>query len=79
VLSSLRDRLNGTVMFIFQPAEEGPPAGEKGGASLMVAEGVFKTLKPDAIIALHTYGAPPEAAGDDERLGRLSYTPGPAS
>ena len=78
VLSSLRDRFNGTVMFIFQPAEEGPPPGEKGGAGLMVAEGVFKELKPDAIIALHTYGTPPEAAGDDERLGRLWYTPGPA-
>ncbi len=42
VLSSLRDRFNGTVMFIFQPAEEGTTAGEKGGAGLMVAEGVFK-------------------------------------
>ena len=42
VLASLRDRFNGTVMFIFQPAEEGPPAGEKGGAGLMVQEGVFK-------------------------------------
>ena len=39
VLASLRDRFNGTVMFIFQPAEEGPPAGEKGGAGLMVAGG----------------------------------------
>ncbi len=78
VLSSLRDRINGTVMFIFQPAEEGPPPGEKGGAGLMVEEGVFKDLKPAAIIALHTNGAPPEAAGDEERLGRLWYTPGPA-
>ena len=78
VLSSLRDRINGTVMFIFQPAEEGPPPGEKGGAGLMVEEGVFKDLKPAAVIALHTNGAPPEAAGDEERLGRLWYTPGPA-
>ena len=45
VLSSLRDRINGTVMFIFQPAEEGPPPGEKGGAGLMVEEGVFKELE----------------------------------
>ncbi len=78
VLASLRDRFNGTVMFIFQPAEEGPPAGEKGGAGLMVQEGVFKELKPDAIIALHTNGDPPDEDGDFERLGRLSYTPGPA-
>jgi len=78
VLASLRDRFNGTVMFIFQPAEEGPPAGEQGGAGLMVQEGVFKELKPDAIIALHTNGDPPDEDGDYERLGRLSYTPGPA-
>ena len=78
VLAGLRDRFNGTVMFIFQPAEEGPPAGEQGGAGLMVQEGVFKALKPDAIIALHTNGDPPDEDGDFERLGRLSYTPGPA-
>jgi amidohydrolase len=78
VLASLRDRLAGTVMFVFQPAEEGPPPGEKGGAKLMVEEGVFKELKPDAIIALHTNGVPPEDAGDDERLGRVTYSMGPA-
>ena len=78
VLASLRDRLAGTVMFVFQPAEEGPPAGEKGGAGLMVQEGIFKELKPDAIIALHTNGDPPDEARDDERLGRVTYTPGPA-
>jgi amidohydrolase len=78
VLSSVRDRLNGTVMFIFQPAEEGPPAGEKGGAGLMVEEGIFNQLKPNAIIALHTNGDPPDEAGDFEKLGQLSYTPGPA-
>jgi len=78
VLASLRDRLPGTVMFIFQPAEEGPPPGEPGGARLMVEEGVFKSQKPDAIIALHANGEPPEEEGDDERLGRITYTPGPA-
>jgi amidohydrolase len=77
VLSSLRDRMNGTVMFIFQPAEEGPPPGEKGGAGLMVQEGIFNELKPDAIIALHANGDPPDEARDDERLGRVTYTPGP--
>ena len=44
----------------------------------MVQEGVFKELKPDAIIALHTNGDPPDEDGDHERLGRLVYTPGPA-
>jgi amidohydrolase len=69
--------MNGTVMFIFQPAEEGPPPGEKGGAGLMVQEGIFNELKPDAIIALHANGDPPDEARDDERLGRVTYTPGP--
>jgi amidohydrolase len=78
VLAALKDRINGTVMFIFQPAEEGPPAGEDGGAGLMVREGIFKDLKPEAIIALHTNGDPPEEEGDFERLGRLVYTPGAA-
>jgi len=42
VLSSVKKDLKGTVKFIFQPAEEGAPAGEQGGASLMVKEGVLK-------------------------------------
>ena len=45
--------LPGEVMFIFQPAEEGAPAGEEGGAPLMVKEGVFKDFKPDAIFGMH--------------------------
>lgn len=52
--------LPGEVMFIFQPAEEGAPAGEEGGATLMVKEGVFKNFKPDAIFGMHvasTYSA----------------------
>jgi amidohydrolase len=78
VIAALRDRLRGTVMFIFQPAEEGPPAGEDGGAGLMVREGVFKDVKPQAIIALHANGDPPDEDRDDERLGRITYTSGPA-
>jgi amidohydrolase len=78
VLASLRDRLPGTVMFIFQPAEEGVPPGEKGGAKLMIDEGIFASVKPDAILAFHTNGVPPDEQGDDERLGRITYTPGPA-
>ncbi len=78
VLAGLRDRMAGTVMFIFQPAEEGVPPGERGGARLMVEEGVFATLRPSAILAFHTNGSPPDEEGDDERLGKVTYTPGPA-
>jgi amidohydrolase len=54
VLSQLRPQLHGTVKFIFQPAEEGAPAGEEGGAALMVKEGVLnQDPKPQAIFALH--------------------------
>jgi amidohydrolase len=78
VLTAMKDRLPGTVMFVFQPAEEGPPAGEDGGASLMLDEGLFKDQKPDAIIAFHTNGDPPDEVGDDEKVGRIAYTPGAA-
>jgi len=54
LLSGLRERLAGTVLFVFQPAEEGPPPGEEGGAPLMLKEGVFAGPKPEAIFALHT-------------------------
>jgi len=77
MLASMRDRLPGTVMFIFQPAEEGVPPGERGGAGLMVEEGVFSGIKPDAVIAFHTNGDPPDEAGEDEMLGKVSYKPGP--
>jgi amidohydrolase len=53
VLASLRERLPGTVLFVFQPAEEGPPPGERGGASLMLDEGAFDAPSPDAIYGLH--------------------------
>lgn len=52
-LASLRKDLPGEVMMIFQPAEEGAPAGEEGGAGLMVKEGLFKDFKPDAIFGMH--------------------------
>jgi amidohydrolase len=52
-LASLRKDLPGEVMMIFQPAEEGAPPGEDGGAPLMVKEGVFNTFKPDAIFGMH--------------------------
>ncbi|MGB5818043.1 MAG: amidohydrolase [Saonia sp.] len=53
VLSKNRDKIKGTVKFIFQPAEEGPPPGEEGGASLMIKEGVLENPKVDAIFGLH--------------------------
>jgi len=53
VLMKLKDQLHGTVKFIFQPAEEGAPVGEEGGASLMIAEGVLEEPMPEAIFGLH--------------------------
>ncbi|HEX3124539.1 MAG TPA: amidohydrolase [Rhodanobacteraceae bacterium] len=57
ILAKMRADLPGEVMLIFQPAEEGPPAGEEGGAPLMVREGVFKDFKPDAIFGMHARSA----------------------
>jgi amidohydrolase len=58
-LASVRDQIPGTVKFIFQPAEEGPPPGETGGAPLMVAEGVLENPKPAAIFGLHVISGVP--------------------
>jgi amidohydrolase len=52
-LAAVRDELPGTVKVIFQPAEEGPPPGEKGGAALMLEEGAFQDPKPEVIFGLH--------------------------
>jgi amidohydrolase len=52
-LSGFRDRLSGNVKFIFQPAEEGPPWGERGGAGLMLEEGVLSNPPLEAIFGLH--------------------------
>ncbi len=53
VLSKMKSKLRGTVVFIFQPAEEGPPVGEEGGAALMIKEGVMDNPKIDAIFGIH--------------------------
>lgn len=53
LLSGMKSDLKGTVKFIFQPAEEGPPVGEEGGAELMVKEGVLENPKVDVIFGLH--------------------------
>jgi amidohydrolase len=54
-LVAVRDELPGSVMFIFQPAEEGAPDGEEGGAELMLAEGLFDERKPDAVFGIHVF------------------------
>ncbi len=70
VLAEMRDRLAGTVLFVFQPAEEGAPPGERGGAALMLEEGVFEDPRPAAVFALH--------ALIDLPVGVVGYTPGAA-
>lgn len=67
ILAKNKNELKGTVKFIFQPAEEGPPAGEEGGASLMVKEGVLENPKVDVIFGLHVRSFTP--------LGRIEYKP----
>jgi amidohydrolase len=62
VLAGRRERLPGRVLFVFQPAEEGAPPGERGGARLMLEEGVFADPKPDAVIGLHV--VPQHPAGE---------------
>lgn len=68
VLSKNKHLLNGNVKFIFQPAEEGPPPGEKGGASLMISEGVLENPDVDAIFGLHINSSTP--------VGTIKYKPG---
>lgn len=53
VLAGMKEKVKGTVVFIFQPAEEGPPVGEEGGAPLMVKEGVLDNPKIEAIFGAH--------------------------
>jgi amidohydrolase len=70
VLTGMRDRLAGFVKFIFQPAEEGAPQGEQGGAELMVREGVLANPSVDAIFGLHVSSRYP--------VGQIAYRPGEA-
>ena len=58
VLAAMRRELPGTIKFIFQPAEEGAPAGERGGAQVMIEEGVLEDPKPGAIFGLHVFPYP---------------------
>jgi amidohydrolase len=70
VLAGMRERIPGTIVFIFQPAEEGAPPGEEGGAALMVKEGVISRWHPTAVFGLHTFA--------QMQTGKVGYTPGPA-
>jgi amidohydrolase len=70
VLSRLRDRLAGNIKFIFQPAEEGPPQGEEGGADVMIKEGALDDPPVRAIFGLHVW--------PDIPVGHVLFTPGPA-
>jgi amidohydrolase len=55
IFARMKEQLPGTIKLIFQPAEEGPPAGEQGGAELMVKEGVLDNPKVDAVFGLHVF------------------------
>lgn len=66
LLAGMRAEIPGTILFIFQPAEEGPPAGEEGGARLMLKEGALADPKPDAIFGIHVWPA---------RAGTLAWRP----
>lgn len=68
ILSKNKSKIRGTIKFIFQPAEEGAPPGEEGGAKLMVEEGVLNNPKVDAIFGLHI--------GSGIPVGTISYKSG---
>lgn len=68
VLSKIKKDLQGTVKFVFQPAEEGAPPGEEGGAKLMLEEGIFENPNVDVVFGLHI--------SSDLPVGKLGYKPG---
>lgn len=68
-LAAMKDELAGTVVFIFQPAEEGAPADEEGGAELMLKEGLFAQHKPEAVFGIHVWSA--------GTVGHIGYREGP--
>jgi amidohydrolase len=70
LLAGIKQQLAGSIKFIFQPAEEGPPPGEDGGAALMIRQGVLENPKPEVIFGLHVF------AGFE--AGTIAYRPGPA-
>nr|WP_229730947.1 amidohydrolase [Pseudoxanthomonas indica] len=68
-LVAMRENLPGEVLLIFQPAEEGPPAGEEGGAGMMLKQGLFADFKPDAVFGLHVFSTIP--------VGQIGVRQGP--
>lgn len=68
-LSSMKAELPGEILFIFQPAEEGPPDGEVGGAEEMLRQGIFERFKPEAVFGLHV--------GSTLNAGQVGYRSGP--
>jgi len=68
-LVEMKDELAGNVMFIFQPAEEGAPEGEEGGAELMLKEGLFAENKPEKVFGIHVWAGFP--------TGHIGYRKGP--
>jgi len=68
LLTSMKSQLKGTIKFIFQPAEEGAPVGEEGGAELMVKEGVLENPHVDVIFGLHI--------NSQTEVGKITYRPG---
>lgn len=68
VMSTLREKINGNIKFIFQPAEEGTPSDETGGAKAMIQEGILENPPIRAIFGLHVW---------PENLGQVYFSPGP--
>src|SRR6188472_1370440 len=68
ILAGMKNELKGTVKFVFQPAEEGPPEGEEGGAPLMIKEGVMDNPKVDVMFGLHIES--------NIEIGSIEYKPG---
>lgn len=68
VLSKIKSEISGTVVFLFQPAEEGPPGDEEGGAALMIKEGAMDNPKVDAVFGIHI--------NSKYDLGKIYYKPG---
>jgi len=70
LLSKMRDRIRGSIKFIFQPAEEGAPSGERGGAQFMIEESALENPRPSAIFGLHVM--------PNIEAGQIGYNSGPA-
>jgi amidohydrolase len=70
LLSKMRDRIHGSIKFIFQPAEEGAPTGERGGAQFMIEENALENPRPSAIFGLHVM--------PNIEAGQIGYNSGPA-